>query len=326
MRVSAYFVLPLFLVGCGDKLVTLGLEEPLSVEGAQFVEGELPGTRPLTTEEINDGEQQEKPFVNGVSTILQHVRPHLSGVEFSGLVSDDAVAVALRFDEHGSGYWVFPAGAPDAFVPGFRIWNALVDVHDVPPGRQRLLAAAIDGDGRSGTQASTTICVQRPVPDNGNACDRRGSPPGVVVSLTWNTPVDLDLRVTTPTGDVIDRDTPGAGPLTPPANPRLDRNAVGAGYLELDSNSGCVLDGLQRENVIFQQPVAGRYRVYVDLHDACGEASVQYEVSVHARAAGSTSDTFDVVETKRRVGSLVAAQASGGRGKWTYVTEFVIAE
>lgn len=324
MRTSLYFALPLFLVGCGDHVLTEGLEEPISVRGAQLFEGELPGQPPLTAQQIEDGVKPERPFVNGLSTIVQLIRPHLSGVGFYGLVSDDAVAVGLQLEDQGSGYWVFPAGAPDAFVPGFLSWSGLVDFHEVKPGRHRLLAAAIDAKGHSGTQVSTTICVNRPVPDNGNVCDPRQSPPGIVVSLSWNTPADLDLLVLTPTGDLIDARTPAVGPFL--SDGRIDRNAPGAGYLEVDANRGCVREGRQRENVVFNNPLPGRYVVYANLHDACGEESVQYEVSVHARTAGETEGTFDVVETKRRVGSLIALQANGSRERGTYVTQFVIAE
>jgi hypothetical protein len=326
MRTLIGVVVALPALGCGDKLLTEGLEEPFSVHGAQLIEATLPGQAPLTTEQINDGVRPEKPFVNGLVANLQLLRPHLAGVGFSGLVSDDAVAVGLQLEGQGSGYWVFPAGAPDAFVPGFLTWSGLVDFHEVPPGRHRLLAAAIDARGNSGTQAGTTLCIQRPVPDNGNVCDPRRTPPGIVVSLTWNRPVDLDLLVASPTGDLIEAKSPASGPLTPPPTQRLDRDAPGAGYLDVDSNRECVPDGRQRENVIFNSPVPGRYRVYANLHDSCGQDSVQYEVSVHARTIGAEADTFDVVETRRRVGSLIALQANGSRARGTYVTEFVITE
>lgn len=331
MTSRATVLLTVVLAGCGDKVLTEGLDEPFSVHGGQLIEGDLPGEEPLTTEQINDGVRAAPPFANGLTADAQLLRPHLAGITFAGLVSDDAVAVALQFEGLGSGYWVLPAGPADPFVAGFLTWSGVVDFHDVPPGRHRLRAAAIDNDGRSGTQAGTTICIQRPVPDNGNVCDPRLLPPGIVVSLTWNRPVDLDLVVLSPTGDLIDAKTPGSGPLTPPPQPRLDRNAPGAGYLDADSNRACVLDGRQRENVLFMNPLPGRYRVYANLHDSCGESSVQYAVSVHARTLVSEGSDeapaiFGVVETKRRVGSLVALQANGSRGRGTYVTEFVVGE
>lgn len=312
--------------GCADRLLTRGLEEPLSVQDAQFVEGELPGLPPLTGDQVDQGVAPVRPNSLAATADTARLRPHLGGVVFSGYVSDDAVALALRIEGHGSGHWVFPAGAIDPSVPGSLTWRRSVDFHEIPPGRHRLLVAAIDDQGRSGTQVSSNLCIHSPIYDNGNACDPRRAPPAVVISLTWDRPVDLDLLVTTPSGDVIDAKDPAAGPSGPPPQQRLERTAPGAGYLDLDANRGCVLDGAQRENVIFEAPLPGRYRVYTNLHDACGEPSARYELTVNTRAPGREEGTFEVIQSKRLVGNVIELQANGGDGLGTYVTEFVLGE
>lgn len=329
MRASQLFAGAWALIattGCADRLLTQGLEEPISVQDAQFIEGELPGLPPLTREQVDEGVAPVRPNSLTATAGTTRLRPHLGGVVFSGYVSDDAVALALRIEGQGSGYWVFPAGALDPSVPGSLTWRRNVDFHAIPPGRHRLLVAAIDAEGRSGTQVSSSLCIHSPIYDNGNACDPRRAPPATVISLTWDRPVDLDLVVTTPTGDVIDAKDPASGPFGPPPQQRLDRSAPGAGYLDLDSNRDCVLDGVQRENVIFEAPLPGRYRVYANLYDACGEASARYELTVNTRAPGAEEGTFEVAQSKRLVGNVIDLQANSGDRRGTYITEFVLGE
>lgn len=312
-------------VGCGDQIFTEGLEQPFSVRQAQFIEGALPGQPPLTTDQVQAGEQRLRPNAVSAITEVSYLRPHLANVPYFGWVTDDTVALAFQVEGQGDGYWVFPAGPPDPAQPGTLTWRQIFDFHEIPPGRHRLLVAAIDADGRSGTQIGPSLCINPPVPDNGNACNPTRQPPEVVVSLTWNTPVDLDLAVVVPNGDVIDAKSPGTGPRAP--NGRIERNAPGAGVLDLDSNRECIIDGRQRENIVFQNsPLSGRYFVYVNLHDACGEAAVTYEASIHVRVPGDEEGTYRVREYRRSVGSLVALQANGSRERGTYVTSFVIGQ
>lgn len=311
------------VVACGDRRVTEGLEEPLAVAGGQFVEGELPGAPPEAP--------PANPRATAVTTERTNLRPRLAGVPFFGWATLDAAAVGARIEGQGSGYWVVPAGPPDPQVQGepVRVWRFEADLHDaLPPGRHRLLVAAIDAEGRAGTQSATTLCVNRPVPDNGNACDAKKVPPAVVVSLTWDRPVDLDLIVVTPSSEIIASRSPSKG-LAPDGQVNrnvLDKNAPGVGYLDFDSNAGCHIDGLQSEHVVFQdKPAPGSYLVYVNLHDACHEGSVRYTVSRTSRTVlDAQAQTFSVVETDRAAGALVAIQANGSSPLGTFVTELFV--
>jgi len=296
------------LLACGDRPITEGLDEPIAVQGGQFIEGELPGSTP-------DG-ALAAPRPTAATTEKTSLTQRIAGVPFFGWATLDAVAVGARIENEGDGYWVTPTGPPDPTVPGepVRTWRFLADFHDsLQPGRHRLLVAAIDDQGRAGSQVATTICVNRLVPDNGNVCDPKKAPPDTVISLTWDRPVDLDLVVVAPDGRILSAKNPSLG----------DRPAP---FLERDSLTGCIDDGRHLENVVFsEKPAAGSYLVYVNLHDACREASVRYTLTRWIRAGvEGKGDEFSVFEAEKKSGSLVAIQTNQSSGLGTFVTEVFV--
>ncbi len=304
-------------IGCGGTEGLSGLEEPLLAHGAQFVRGELPGDPPLTP---GSGEIPKSPRVTGATASVAYLRERLRGVSFSGQASDDAMAVGLRIEDRGEGYWLVPTLFPDVQSPGELLWRFNVDLQDsLPAGQHRLLTVAFDEDGNPGTQASTTICVNSLVPDNGNACNPARVPPFLVISLEWDTPVDLDLRVVLPDGQVIDAEHPVSG--EPDSSGKIDLNARGVGKLQTDSNHDCVIDGRQREDIVFRaRPRRGRYTVYASLNRACEQAGVTYKSSYHVRT--QDGEDYGVDSRDLGAGSLVPEQA--GLGPGTFVGEVTI--
>jgi uncharacterized protein YfaP (DUF2135 family) len=134
-------------------------------------------------------------------------------------------------------------------------------------------------------------------PDNLAACDPSVKPPALVVSLTWDTAADLDLVVAAPDGAILSPKRPTSGD---------------AGIIDRDSNSACTADGVQREDLVFQDaPPPGSYLIYADLFSACGHAPVHFQVAV--TQAGITTLTRD--------GTLLAVDANGGASLGTFVTE-----
>lgn len=300
---------------CGGTDGRSGLEEPFIARDAQFVHGELPGEPPIAF-----GEVPEPPRVSGATASVAYLRERLGGFSLSGQSSDDAVAVGIRIDGRGEGYWLRPTLFPDAQVPGELIWKFDVDLQDsLPRGRHRFLTVAFDKDGKPGTQASTSICVNSLVPDNGNACNPERVPPYVVVSLEWDTHVDLDLRLRLPDGQFIDVDNPVSG--EPDESGTFDLQARGVGELQQDSNRACVIDGRQREDIVFRsKPPSGKYAVYASLKRACGETSVTYKSTYHVRA--KKGDEYSVTTGVLGSGSLVAEQV--GLGPGTYIGEVTV--
>ena len=176
------------------------------------------------------------------------------------------------------------------------------------------MVAAFDAGGASGTQRELELCVRSPTADNLNVCDPTSAPPALVVSLSWDNDADLDLEIRAPDGSVVDRaNTRGSGP------------GLAGVQLERDANAGCRPSGAPRENVVWQQaPAPGRYQVYVNLHDACGQTAASFQVSTHESAAGDAAGEYRQLETARTSGTLTSLSANGGAARGLWVTELVI--
>lgn len=98
------------------------------------------------------------------------------------------------------------------------------------------------------------------------------------VSLNWVHPVDMDLHVLPPNGELI-----------------YFANKVGTqgGELDLDSNPACFLDRIQNENTTWRttDPISGEYVVSVHLWSACDATeSMPYIVTVRR---GDQVSTFE---------------------------------
>ncbi|WP_050432076.1 hypothetical protein [Chondromyces crocatus] len=304
-----------FLAACTGEPAWLGLDEPLRVPGGTFKEGALPGTPPVPS-----GEAQLSPRVTVIESVNNVVRPGQEGKTLHGRTTTDAVAVALRFADLGTGYWVVPVGGPDPQANGELTWTVHLDIaHDAAPGLHPLRVAALDDAGRAGTQAEITTCVTAPIPDNLSTCDPTLAPPRAVLSLAWSNAADLDLVLVTPSGKIASPKQPTTAPAGQTGTtPSLDE----AGVFDRDANAGCLAASPTRENIVWQAPPEhGPYLVYVNLHDACGEQAVTFEVSLHLptpREDGGETLT----EALRVPGQVLALHANGGTQLGFYVTAF----
>jgi hypothetical protein len=301
-----------------------GATEPLVVESGQFFSGSLPGSSPIPPS--GDGGAAAQPTgtqVVDVNVASRVIRPGEAGMSITGHATTDAQTVAVRFSGLGSGYWVVPVSGPDPTDNGLLTWSITVDFgSDLPAGLQDLLFAAVDASGASGTQQDLPVCIDTPVPDNLNACDPSRAPPAAVVSLAWDTAVDLDLIVQTPTGAVV------GGKNATTASPSADGGAStpgpGDGVLDHDSNRNCVIDGIQREDVIWQSsPPTGTYQVWAGLFSACGQSSVRFTVSIWLPEA-QADGTKRLVEHPFVKGELQAQQANAGAGPGLFLGDFVL--
>jgi hypothetical protein len=279
------------------------------VRGATFRAGALPGTAPSAAAPAGAAEITDLEVSNGV------VRPGQVEKRVAGRTSKNGSAVALAFPDSATGYWVVPVDAPDPSTDGELSWLASLDFDlATPPGLHPLRVVAVDEAGIAGRQAEVTLCVASPIPDNFNACDPKLRPPAAVISLGWDVPADLDLRVITPSGQVIAAKSPsgGAGAAGGATDPSV-------GVLDRDSNGGCA-PGPRRESVVFQSPPApGTYLVYVSLFDACAQPAVRWAATLNVSQPGAAAGTFRQVEALRREGTSLAAEASGGSTAGTYV-------
>ena len=88
----------------------------------------------------------------------------------------------------------------------------------------------------------------------------------VQVSVSWNTPTDVDLQVVEPGGERIYWG---------------HRTSATGGALDLDSNASCSIDNKNNENIRWSTAPAGSYTVAVDYYASCGVSQTQYVVTVN---------------------------------------------
>jgi hypothetical protein len=329
---TAAFLAAALATACTGPQVSnsLGLGEPVRIESAQFVAGDLPGLAPPgedAGEDAGDAGPGPEPQVTDVSIGNTGIAPGSAGVMLSGHTSPTAQAVAIRFAGLGSGFWVVPVGPPDPADNGLLTWQCLADFgRDVPAGFHDLLFAAVDGSGASGLQYDQPLCIDTLVPDNLNVCVPKRKPPAAVLSLEWDTPVDLDLIVQEPSGAFVGGKV-RAAPVDGGAVPASTATATD-GVLDHDSNAACVIDDLDREDIVWQSPPApGTYAVWVDLFSACKQPGAAFTVSLWR--AGPRPDAGaeqQLLEQQPLVatGEINAGLANGGAGHGLYVGAFVL--
>ncbi|MGE0321878.1 MAG: hypothetical protein AB7S68_06235 [Polyangiaceae bacterium] len=278
--------------GCSDVELSAGLDDSLRVDAAQFQRGALPGG-------INS---DSSPRVSSLSLERRVFVQGTSGHRLTGLASRDAYSVALALDG-GSGYWVRPVAGADPAAPDSLTWDFEFGLAaDAEPGIRSLRVVALDESGQAGGQAEAEVCVADRIPDNLNACDPGSKPPALVVVLEWQGSADLDLRVVTPTGAIVDRHHTDAG-----------------GELKLDDGIGCTGEaGL--ESIVFEdKPTSGLYQVFVVAFEPCSDVSGRYQLKL--RTASNLGSGQYSVDT-RRVASGVIPLTQGRTT--TFVAEFRI--
>lgn len=306
----ALLSLPIALAACGQREPS-GHLEPIRVVSGVFHEGDLPTGS-------SDG-----PSVTGVEipgTVLTVAQP---GRIITGRVSGEAFAVAAQLGTLGEGHWIQPVEGFDPAFPGERTFHLEVDVGGgVPTGLHDLRIVAVDEAGRAGAPFEVEVCVIDDTTGAGlSACDTSFTPPHTVVSLVWDSDVDLDLVVVTPSGKRVDARHPTTAeriegmPISSAAlaDPTL-------GVLVRDSNANCEIDGRNAERIEWREsPADGAYGLYADLFDACGEVGVTFVLTVYRREALADGG-FRLVEETRRTGSLQRLAGRGGALQPLYLT------
>lgn len=97
----------------------------------------------------------------------------------------------------------------------------------------------------------------------------------VQVSVSWDSPTDVDLHVVDPSGEEIYYG---------------HRTSLSGGQLDVDSNPACNIDGRQIENIAWgSRAPAGTYTVRVDYYNDCGVTRTNYLVTVKN---GGSRQTF----------------------------------
>lgn len=299
-------ILPLALVACAGDPYASGAGEPIRVREGTFQPGPIPDATGTT-----------RPAVRFATSVGFVVTQGQGNIAYTGLVSKDAYSVAVSFDGIGSGYWIVPAGGPDVTQDDDLVFDMTIDFsRDVPYGLQTITFVAIDGEGRSGPPLETQVCV---LPESAEgslaACDPAISPQSAVLSLTWDTDVDLDLVVITPTGRVVS----WKDPVTADEDD-TDVDPATIGEISRDSNASCHIDSVRRESLVFPgEPPPGDYQVFASLFSDCGHSHVNFRATLFERTEAADG-TFPIERTDLASGVLLGAQANAGATNGTYVT------
>ena len=258
---------------CGGADPASGITAYLRVANGQFEPGALttdPGAK--------------EPTVDMVQSNNTTVFPGAQGRSITGSVNGAAKAVLIGL-AGDTGHWLVPVGSPDLTMVGDFTFSASLSFSPLLPlGERALVFRAVDVAGNVGPSQSLTLSVQSSAP--------KGT---LVIQLVWDTDVDLDLhvRITDPsvpkTGyfDVWNR-APLALPPLPNGATYSDAQVAAAGKLLADSNSQCVIDGQNHEEVVFPGAYPpGPYEVRVDTFSLCAETQAHWHVSAFTNPTGT---------------------------------------
>ncbi|HEY2511854.1 MAG TPA: hypothetical protein VGI39_13390 [Polyangiaceae bacterium] len=237
----------------------------MTIHGAQFFSGAMPAGSP------------NGPSVDTITLVNNDIYPGFASDPIGGSLAPSATAAAIGLDGD-IGYWIVPAGVPAVATPDEPSFSATAAFSlGIVPGKYTLVVRAVDASGTFGPP-STQILVEEDSPTN---------PPSqgdLVVTLTWDDEADLDLHVVDPNGNEIY----WAGQSSFPS--AVDGGDYG--YIDVDSNANCILDGLRREDAIWPSGApSGHYLARVDTPSLCGQPVAHYTVRalVHGvQVAGAT--------------------------------------
>lgn len=252
-----------------------GLDLQVRVAGAQLQRGGL-------------AEDAGGPAVSQVLRPQPTVLRGEAGVELDGRLGPGGVALHIKAEGDDDHWLVAPDGF-DFVIADELLWDAQLEFsHRIAGERVDVQLQAVDARGRAGPVETIDFTILPDIP-----------PAQLLISLGWDSPVDLDLHVELPDGTIVgpkntnSLEPPPAGQIPPP-----DAWMEGGVY-DYDSNQQCRLDLRNRENVVWvQPPPAGRYRIFAHLFSPCEKPAVNLEVMVMLGSevldvAGSTLHAFD---------------------------------
>ena len=126
-----------------------------------------------------------------------------------------------------------------------------------------------------------------------------------------------------PNGKLVWSKNPSSVPLV---DGKVDPVALAdksTGNLDRDSNGSCLIDGLRREHLVFEEkPALGLYQVHVGLFSPCGETSARFEVALYLR-----EDLPDGTYRQNRVltqAGTLTADTAGAPAPGLFVTELAL--
>jgi hypothetical protein len=284
---------------CDGQPLDPGTDEPVRVRGAEFVEGDLPPA-------------SGGPRLTQVVTQNPVVLPGQGDKQFSGRVEGHASSVVVRLVGVGTGFWVIPLGGPDPQFPGELTWSASLDFASLGLEGPRVLRfSAVDSEGRGGPVSDLALCFASRTPDNLHACDPERPLPGMVVELSWDTDMDVDLVVLDPDGREFDAKS-SVTPREDGVDPRFQR----------DSLANCIADGQRHEALIVPAVRHGFWSFHARVHSPCGLAATHFVLKVSRAASdGAQAAPRELVPVLVQKGVLLASDSVTAPPRGTFVGE-----
>jgi hypothetical protein len=252
--------------GCEGASAQSGTASFLRIQGAQYVPGEL-----------DPSDRQAAPEVHRIDSQNNSVYRGIAGKSVGGSVGPGSTAVLIGL-QGDSGHWILPVQSFDQSSPGDLVFSGKASLSPLTPlGPVDVIYRAVNAAGDIGPISSQ----QWKVTDTAVSGQ-------LIISLDWDSEADLDLRVTAPdaTGKEVEiwsRKTSAAVKPGPGELPSTEEDLASVGRLDFDSNSQCVLDGRQQENVYWvTKPARANqlYTVRVDAFSMCGETLAHWRVRV----------------------------------------------
>lgn len=132
----------------------------------------------------------------------------------------------------------------------------------------------------------------------------------IQVSVTWDTPADVDLHVVEPGGAEIYYGAP---------------SSASGGVLDIDANAACATSDLTQENIGWQAGTAppGSYIVRVDYWDACGATVTDYVVTISLRPGVPSIPGLPGSGVQVYTGTFTGPGDQGGAGSGEDVATFI---
>ena len=253
--------------GCAGADPSIGLEADFRASGGQYVTGDLALARP--------GEATG-PEVHTINSNNSRLYPGVQNKAISGTVDEHGATVAIGL-AGDKGYWIVPVAGEDQMSPpdlAFSTRGSFAPT--LLAGSHTLIFRAVAPDGTVGPPKTQTLTLASAPADG-----------AFVISLEWDGPADLDLHVMAPaTGgpgmtEIWTKKRNSLGTRSVAEGPFPAETIAAAGTLDFDSNSSCVNDGRDNENVIWtQSPPAGHYTARVDAASLCGAAATRWRLTV----------------------------------------------
>lgn len=240
-----------------DVAADAGTDALLQIKGAQFRRGAMPA-------------ETGGPEVTAASlqSLTEAGRNDLVASGDLGRAAT-AVAIGLAGDV---GYWTVRAQTPSTGSPTEPTWSMSYGLAaSLRPGTYDYVLRAVDEGGRFGPATLRKLTIVSPRAPVGR----------LVVSLAWDSQVDLDLHVRLPSGVDMWKRHPAEYEPPPISEGPQDPLALhDGGILDRDSNARCVTDGQRAEHAVWvNAPPPGRYQIRVDTFSMCGGASASWRAS-----------------------------------------------